>query len=65
MKLELMNIFHLYLDNNHVVIIRANMTKKQLQMELDEHIEEVGSFSAIMFRNQVNKKGYKFYYEQS
>ena len=39
MKLELMNLFHLYLDDGKVVIIRANMTKKQLQLELDEHIE--------------------------
>ena len=64
MQLEMMNIFHLYLDNR-VVIIRANMTKKQLQAELDEHIKEKGEFIAVMFRSQVNKKGYKFYFEQS
>ena len=63
MELELMNIFHLYIGEK-CIIIRANMTKKQLATELAAFEEVQPEFKPIMFRHQMLQKGYKFYYEQ-
>lgn len=63
MELELMNIFHLYIGEK-VIIIRANMTKKQLSEELKAFGEVEPDFKPVKFRHQMLKKGYRFYYEQ-
>ena len=63
MELELMNIFHLYIDEK-LIVIRANMTKKQLAEELKAFEERQPEFKPIMFRHQMLQKGYRFYYEQ-
>jgi hypothetical protein len=63
MELELMNIFHLYFGDK-ITIIRANMTKKQLADELKTFGANEPVFKPVKFRDQMIKKGYKFYYEQ-
>lgn len=63
MELEIMNIFHLYMGDK-VVVIRANMTKKQLAEELKLYGKDESEFRHIKFRQRMIDKGYKFYYEQ-
>ena len=58
-----MNMFHLY-DDGHVIVIRANMTKKQLAEVLKEYAVDNDRFRPIKFRNYVRDKGYKFYYDK-
>ncbi len=62
MELELMNIFHLY-DNDKLIIIRCNCTKKQLAEMIKEYANDNIEFRPIKFRAMVTKKGFKFYYE--
>ena len=63
MELELMNIFHIY-QGDKIIIIRANMTKKQLAEELKEFAVNEPVFKPVKFRQGLLNKGYKFYYEQ-
>ena len=62
MELELMNIFHLY-DGDKFIVIRANMTKKQLSEELKAFEEIEPMFKHVKFKMLMHQKGYKFYYE--
>jgi hypothetical protein len=63
MELELMNLFHMYIGDK-IIVIRANMTKKQLGEELKAFATDEPEFKPVKFRNNMLKKGYKFYYEQ-
>ena len=62
MELELMNIFHLYMDNK-TIVIRVNATKKQLTELLKEYAKENDTFRPVKFRSLALKKGFKLYYE--
>ena len=63
MELELMNLFHLYLDGR-CIVIRANLTKKQLTEEIKEYAKNEPVFKPVKFRQQMINKGVRFYYEQ-
>ena len=62
MQLELMNIFHLYIDDK-CTVIRCNCTKKQLTEELKEFAEDEPMFRPVKFKIFMHKKDYKFYYD--
>ncbi len=62
MELELMNLFHMYMGDK-LIIIRANMTKKQLAEELKAFAAEEPEFKPVKFKMLMHKKGYKFYYD--
>jgi hypothetical protein len=62
MELELMNIFHLYIDDM-LIAMRVNCTKKQLTDELKAYASVEPSFRQVKFKTHMIKKGYKFYYE--
>ena len=63
MELELMNLFHMYIDDK-LIVIRANMTKKQLAEEIKAFAADEPVFKPVKFRQHMIQKGYKFYYEQ-
>jgi hypothetical protein len=62
MELELMNIFHLTIDDM-LIVMRVNCNKKQLADELKAYASVESSFRHVKFKTHMTKKGYKFYYE--
>jgi len=63
MEIDLMNIFHLTIDDK-ITVIRCNCTKKQMTDALKQYAEDEPTFRPVKFKVFMHNLGYKFYYEQ-